>query len=158
DAATAYLVVDAHRLDDMRPYLWKTTDFGKSWKRLTANLPQDVYLHSVREDPKRRGLLYLGTERGVMISYDDGGSWQPLHLGLPPVAVHDLVVKDNDLVLGTMGRSLWIFDDLTAVREVTAQLREEDAHLFTPAPAVRWRVRSEWHAEDDIKEPGTADN
>jgi len=158
DAATAYLVADAHRLDDMRPYLWKSSDFGKSWKRLTANLPQDVYLHSVREDPKHRGLLYLGTERGVMLSYDDGGSWQPLNLGLPTVAVHDLVVKDNDLVLGTLGRSLWILDDLTAIREMSPKLRDEDVHLFTPAAAMRWRVRSEWHTDEDAKEPGTADN
>ncbi len=147
DAATAYLVVDAHRLDDMRPYLWKTSDYGRSWKRLTAGLPQDVYLHAVREDPKRRGLLYLGTERGVMLSPDDGATWQPLRLGLPTVAVHDLVVKDNDLVLATMGRSLWIFDDLTPIREMSPRVRDEDVHLFTPEPAVRWRVTNEWHGE-----------
>lgn len=158
DAGTAYLVVDAHRLDDMRPYLWKTSDYGKSWKRLTSGLPQDVYLHAVREDPKRRGLLYLGTERGVMASHDDGGSWEPLRLGLPTVAVHDLVVRDNDLVLATMGRSLWIFDDLTPVREMSREVREETVHLFTPQPATRWRVRSEWHVDDDAKEPGTAEN
>ena len=158
DAATAYLVVDAHRLDDMRPYLWKTGDYGKSWKRLTAGLPQDVYLHAVREDPKRRGMLYLGTERGVMVSPDDGASWQPLKLGLPTVAVHDLVVKDNDLVLATMGRSLWIFDDLTPIREMSPKVREEEVRLFSPQPATRWRVRSEWHVDEDVKEPGTADN
>src|SRR4029077_1366770 len=159
-AATGYLVVDAHRLDDTHPYLWKTTDYGKAWKRLSAGLPQDVYLHAVREDPKRRGLLYLGTERGVMVSPDDGASWQPLHLGLPTVAVHDLVVKDNDLVLATMGRSLWIFDDLTPIRETSPKLREEDVHLFTPQPAIRWRVRSEWHGADEegSREPGGAPN
>jgi len=160
DAATAYLVVDAHRLDDTHPYLWKTSDYGKAWKRLSAGLPQDVYLHAVREDPKRRGLLYLGTERGVMVSPDDGASWQPLHLALPTVAVHDLVVKDNDLVLATMGRSLWIFDDLTPIRETSPKLREEDVHLFTPQPAIRWRVRSEWHGADEegSREPGGAPN
>jgi photosystem II stability/assembly factor-like uncharacterized protein len=158
DPASAYLVVDAHRLDDMRPYLWKTSDYGKSWKRLSGGLPQDVYLHAVREDPKQRGLLFLGTEHGVMVSPDDGGSWQPLKLGLPTVAVHDLVVKDNDLVLATMGRSLWIFDDLTPIREMSPKVREEDAHLFTPQPATRWRARSEWHVDEDAKEPGTADN
>jgi hypothetical protein len=158
DAATAYLVVDAHRLDDMRPYLWKTSDYGKSWKRITKGLPEDVYLHAVREDPKHRGLLFLGTERGLMISPDDGASWQPLRLGLPTVAVHDLVVKDNDLVLATMGRSLWIFDDITPFREISPEVREEAVHLFTPQPATRWRVRSEWHTDEDAKEPGTADN
>ena len=157
DAAAAYLVVDAHRLDDDRPYLWKTSDYGRSWKRLTAGLPQDVYLHAVREDPKRRGLLYLGTERGMMLSPDDGATWQPLRLGLPTVAVHDLVVKDNDLVLATMGRSLWIFDDLTPIREMSARVRDEDAHLFTPEPAVRWRVVNEWHGEGGA-EPGAAQN
>jgi hypothetical protein len=157
DAASAYLVVDAHRLDDTRPYLWKTSDYGRSWKRLTAGLPQDVYLHAVREDPKRRGLLYLGTERGVMLSPDDGATWQPLHLGLPTVAVHDLVVKDNDLVLATMGRSLWVFDDLTPIREMSARVRDEDVHLFTPEPAVRWRVLNEWHGEAG-GEPGAAKN
>ena len=98
DANTAYVVVDAHRLDNMHPYLYKTTDLGKTWKRLDASLPADVYLHAVREDPKKRGQLYLGTERGVMFSTDDGQTWQPLQLNLPTVAVHDLVVKDDDLV------------------------------------------------------------
>jgi photosystem II stability/assembly factor-like uncharacterized protein len=158
DAATAYLVVDAHRLDDMRPYLWKTSDYGKSWKRLTKGLPEDVYLHAVREDPKQRGRLFLGTERGVMVSPDDGASWQPLRLGLPTVAVHDLVVKDNDLVLATMGRSLWIFDDITPIREMSPKVREEAVHLFTPQQATRWRVRSEWHTDEDAKEPGTFNN
>jgi photosystem II stability/assembly factor-like uncharacterized protein len=158
DAATAYLVVDAHRLDDKRPYLWKTSDYGKSWKRLTKGLPEDVYLHAVREDPKQRGRLFLGTERGVMVSPDDGASWQPLRLGLPTVAVHDLVVKDNDLVLATMGRSLWIFDDITPIREMSPKVREEAVHLFTPQQATRWRVRSEWHTDEDAKEPGTFNN
>ena len=93
-----------------------------------------------------------------MLSPDDGASWQPLKLGLPTVAVHDLVVKDNDLVLATMGRSLWIFDDLTPIRELSPKVRDEDVHLFTPQPATRWRARSEWHVDDDAKEPGTADN
>ncbi len=152
DAGTAYLTADAHRLDDMRPYLWKTTDYGRSWKRLTGGLAPDVYLHAVREDPKRRGLLYLGTERGVMYSLDDGASWQPLKLGLPTVAVHDLVVKDNDLVVGTMGRSLWIFDDLTPIREMSPRIREQDAYLFPPVATIRWR----WHEEP--KQLGTHEN
>ena len=83
DAATAYVVVDAHRLDDMRPYLYKTADYGVTWKRLDARLPQDIYLHAVREDPARRGQLYLGTERGVMFSTDDGATWRALRLNLP---------------------------------------------------------------------------
>jgi photosystem II stability/assembly factor-like uncharacterized protein len=141
DEATAYVVVDNHRMDDMRPYLFKTTDYGSSWKALTAKLPADVYLHVVREDPKKRGLLYLGTERGVCFSHDDGQSWQELKRNLPTVAVHDMVVKDNDLVLGTNGRSLWIFDDLTPVRELDAG-GDAAVHLFPAQPAVRWRYHS----------------
>jgi len=137
DAGTAYLVVENHRQDDMKPYLWRTTDFGQSWTSLAAKLPQDVYLHAVREDPKKKGQLYLGTERGVMFSLDNGQTWRSLKLNLPTVAVHDLAVKDNDLVVGTHGRSIWIFDDLTPVREWTG--RTEPAHLFAPQEAIAWR-------------------
>lgn len=140
DPATAYVVVDAHRLDDMRPYLYKTSDYGRSWSRLDGGLPADVYLHAVREDPKKRGQLYLGTERGVMVSPDDGRSWYPLKLNLPTVAVHDLVVKDNDLVVGTHGRSLWIFDDLTPVRMWADSIAGREAYLFPPVETVAWRL------------------
>lgn len=138
DAGTAFVVVDAHRLDDMRPYLFVTTDYGATWTRRDVGLPRDVYLHAVREDPKKKGLLYLGTERGVMFSRDAGATWQPLQLNLPTVAVHDLVVKDNDLVLGTHGRSIWILDDLTAVREGTSALFEKPVVVFEPPQAIRW--------------------
>jgi photosystem II stability/assembly factor-like uncharacterized protein len=138
DAGTAYVVVDAHRLDNMRPYLFKTTDLGRSWTRLDGKLPQSVYLHVVREDPSRKGQLYLGTERGVMFSTDDGATWRDLRLNLPTVAVHDLVVKGDDLVVGTHGRSLWILDDLEPVREWNAAERT-DVHLFPVADAIRWR-------------------
>ncbi len=146
DTGAAYVVVDAHRLDDMRPYLWKTTDYGRTWKSLAAGLPAGIYLHALREDPARRGLLYAGTERGVVFSTDDGATWQPLRLGLPTVAVHDLRVKGNDLVLGTHGRSIWIFDDLTPIRDLTRALRGRDVHLFAPQPTVAWR----WHSNDVV--------
>jgi photosystem II stability/assembly factor-like uncharacterized protein len=152
DAASAYLVVDAHRLDDMRPYLWKTSDYGRTWKSLTARLPSDVYLHAVREDPARRGQLYLGTERGVMLSHDDGATWQRLDLGLPRVAVHDLVVKGDDLVLGTHGRSLWILDDLTPWRQMRPEILDKHAHVFDVRPAVRRRLGAAHRS------PGTFDN
>jgi photosystem II stability/assembly factor-like uncharacterized protein len=139
DAATAYFVVDAHRLDDTRPYLYKTSDFGETWKRLDAKLPPDVYLHAVREDPTRKGLLYVGTERGVMMSPDDGASWQPLQLNLPTVAVHDLVVKGDSLVLATHGRSFWILDDLVAVRNLTPQVAASDLLLFPIPDTIEWR-------------------
>jgi photosystem II stability/assembly factor-like uncharacterized protein len=139
DAATAYVIVDAHRLDDLRPYLYKTADFGRSWKRLDAGLPPDVYLHAVREDPQRRGQLYVGTERGVVYSADDGATWRSLQLNLPTVPVHDLVVKDQSLVLGTHGRSIWILDALVPVRELSAQVAQQDVHVFAAPDAIRWR-------------------
>ena len=139
DAATAYVAVDAHRLDNMRPYLYKTADYGKTWTRLDGSLAQDVYLHAVREDPAKRGQLYLGTERGVMFSPDDGKSWRPLKLNMPTVAVHDLVVKGDDLVVATHGRSIWILDDLQPVRDMSSQIESSPVHLFPVADAVRWR-------------------
>lgn len=139
DAHTAYVVVDAHRLDDMRPYLYRTTDLGKTWTRLTDDLPGDVYLHAVREDPKRKGLLYAGTERGVAFSTDDGAHWRQLKLNLPTVAVHDLTVKGDDLVLGTSGRSIWIFDDLTPVRALAEGGFGKGVAFLPVQPAYRYR-------------------
>ena len=151
DAGTAYLVVDAHRLDDMRPYVWKTADRGRTWKRLDGGLPRDVYLHAVREDPVRRGMLYLGTERGVAVSFDDGATWKALKMNLPTVAVHDLQVKDGNLVVGTHGRSIWILDDLAVVRQLGAAWASKDVHLF-PSEAVRWSLSDDpgdrWSGEN----------
>jgi photosystem II stability/assembly factor-like uncharacterized protein len=150
DAGTAYLVADAHRLDDYRPYVWKTTDFGMSWARIIEGLSPEVYCHVVREDPKRKGLLYLGTEKGVAFSQDFGATWKPLLLNLPTVAVHDLVVKGNDLVIGTTGRSLWILDDLTPIRDWSEALRDKAQHLFAIQPAVRWRYYSQVSAHQEL--------
>ena len=146
DAATAYVVADAHRLDDETPYLWKTTDYGKSWKRLGQDLDPEIYLHVVREDRARRGPLFLGTERGVLVSRDDGNSWQSLRLNMPTVAIADLTVTDDDLVVGTLGRSIWILDDLDAVREISDEIRSQPAQLFTPVTAIRRHVVSQWNA------------
>jgi photosystem II stability/assembly factor-like uncharacterized protein len=142
DAGTAYLVVRNHRLDDYRPHAWKTTDFGKTWAKITDGLNPAVHCHAVREDGTKKGLLYLGTERGVMFSPDASKTWQPLQLNLPTVPVHDLVVKGDDLVVGTHGRSIWILDDLTPVREMSAAIKEKPAHLFPVRPAVKWYVGS----------------
>jgi hypothetical protein len=142
DAATAYLVVDNHRMDDARPHLWKTADYGKTWKSLSVGLAKDVYLHAVREDPRKKGLLFAGTERGVAYSPDDGSTWKELKTNLPTVAVHDLVVKDDDLVVGTHGRSIWILGDLTPLREWSKEVEAKAAHLFTARPALRWRLES----------------
>jgi photosystem II stability/assembly factor-like uncharacterized protein len=141
DPATAYVTVDAHRLDDQRPYLYKTSDFGQTWKSLAATLPQDDYLHAVREDPARQGMLYLGTEHGVTYSVDDGVTWRQLKLNLPTVAVHDLRVKNNDLVLGTHGRSVWIFDDLTPLRAMAPQIAAAEVFLFPVQPSVAFHYR-----------------
>jgi photosystem II stability/assembly factor-like uncharacterized protein len=147
DAAAAYLVVDDHRQDDMKPYLWKTTDYGKSWTSLAGGLPQGIFLHALREDPKRRGLLYLGTERGIAYSPDDGNQWIQLKLNFPTVSVHDLIVKNDDLVIATHGRSVWIFDDLTPIRNWSPEIAESAGHLFPTEPATRWRYGTPFHGK-----------
>ncbi|MFL5241026.1 MAG: WD40/YVTN/BNR-like repeat-containing protein [Gemmataceae bacterium] len=153
DAAAAYVVVDAHRNDDTRPYLFKTEDGGKTWKALASKLAQDTYLHAVREDPKRKGLLYAGTERGVVFSPDDGVSWKELKLNLPAVPVHDLQVKGNDLVVGTHGRSVWIFDDLTPIREFDPKIATADLHLFAVQPATRFRLHGSYAGKGSGENP-----
>jgi photosystem II stability/assembly factor-like uncharacterized protein len=140
DAATAYVVIDNHRLGDNRPYLYRTSDYGKTWRPLHSKLAVDEYLHVVREDPAKRGQLYVGSERGVMFSTDDGTTWRPLKLNLPTVAVHDLAIKNDDLVVGTHGRSIYILDDLTPVREVSPTVLAADVHLFGAPDAIRWRT------------------
>jgi photosystem II stability/assembly factor-like uncharacterized protein len=143
DAGTAWLVVDAHRLDDPRPYLWRTSDLGRTWKRLDGGLPRDVYLHSVREDPAGRGLLYLATEQGVAFSRDEGATWHALKLNLPTVSVQDVVVKDDRLVLATNGRSMWIFDDLTVLRHpVPSPAPASGLYLYPVPDAMRWEIRT----------------
>jgi hypothetical protein len=139
DAGTAYVVVDAHKLNDGRPYLFKTNDFGKAWKKLSDKLPRDAYLHVVRADPQQPDLLYLGGERGLFLSWDDGANWQPFKLNLPTVTVTDLIVKHNDLVVGTNGRSIWILDDLTPLRQWQPSIQDKDVFLFPVQPAVRYR-------------------
>jgi photosystem II stability/assembly factor-like uncharacterized protein len=143
DAATAYVVVDAHKLDDRRPYLYKTTDLGKNWEHLTggggaAALPADCSLRVIRTDPRRKGLLYLGSDRGLFASWNEGASWEPLKLNLPTVTVTDLVVKNDDLVVGTNGRSIWIFDDLTPIRQMGPTAPDKDLVLFKPRATVRY--------------------
>jgi len=152
DAGTAYVVVEAHRLDNMKPYLFKTADFGATWKRLDASLPQDIYLHAVREDPVRKDVLYVGTERGVIYSKDGGKSWRTLKLNMPTVAVHDLAVKENSLVVGTIGRSIYVFDHLNVLREISPEMTSKAGHLFQSPDAIRWRYdyvpREKWAGEN----------
>ena len=135
DAAVAYIAVDRHRLDDIAPYAWRTTDTGKSWVSIAAGLPASAVVHVVREDPVRRGLLYAGTELGVFVSFDDGAHWSPLQRGLPVTPIHDLTVHGNDLVAATHGRGFWILDDLTPLRQ--AQATADELVLYSPANALR---------------------
>ncbi|HEX9414381.1 MAG TPA: hypothetical protein VF916_12825, partial [Ktedonobacterales bacterium] len=138
DPAVAYLAAHRYKLDDFQPYLYKTDDYGKHWTPIAAGLPGAVFARVIREDPARRGLLYCGTETGIHVSFDDGLRWQPLQLNLPVVPVHDLVIKDSDLVVATHGRSFWVLDDLTPVRQMSEAVRAAAAHLFAIRPAVRF--------------------
>jgi photosystem II stability/assembly factor-like uncharacterized protein len=151
---SAYVVVDAHRVDDMRPHLWRTDDFGSTWKRITKGLDDGAPLHVVREDPERRGLLYVGSERGVSVSWDRGETWTPLGLGLPKaLPVHSLVVAQGDLVIGTMGRSIWILDDLTPIRTFSPEIEKRPLHVFAARPAVRWHHRSRMTNDGSFDNP-----
>ena len=135
DPATAYVAADRHRLDDPRPYAFVTHDLGASWRTISDRMPQGAYVHAVRADPVRRGLLYAATERGVLASFDGGEGWRPLQLNLPTVPVHDLTVHGDALALATHGRAFWVLDDLTPVRQWSDAIAGEKAHLFAPAPA-----------------------
>jgi photosystem II stability/assembly factor-like uncharacterized protein len=137
DAGTAYVAVDRHKLDDLAPYVLMTGDGGRTWKRIDAGLPPGSFVHAVREDSVKRGLLYAGTETGVFVSFDDGGHWQSLQLNLPRSPVHDLVVKGDDLVVATHGRSFWILDDVTPLRQIAAATAASTAYLYKPETAYR---------------------
>jgi len=141
DQATAYIAVDRHELDDFNPYIYKTDNYGKSWKKITNGLPNNTFVRVVREDQKRKGLLYAGTETGVFVSFDDGLNWQSLQLNLPVVPIHDLVFKRDDLVVATHGRSFWILDDLTPLHQITDEVARLEMFLFKPRDAFRMRGR-----------------
>jgi len=153
DGNTAYVAVDRHKLDDLKPYVFKTSDLGKKWSAITNGIPDGSYVHAVREDPKCRGLLYAGTETGVFVSFDDGAHWQPLQLNLPTSPIHDLVVKDDDLVVATHGRSFWVLDNLTPLRQVNTQSTQADVILYQPQTALRLH-----YPEDFDKRQPVGDN
>jgi photosystem II stability/assembly factor-like uncharacterized protein len=148
DAGTAYAAVDRHRLDDIGPHIYRTHDFGKSWTPRNSGIPQGAYVRAVREDPAKKGLLFAGTELGVYFSINDGDSWQPLQLNLPISPVHDLVIKDNDLVVATHGRAFWILDDISPLRQLTDEVKSEPAHLFKPSTAMR--IRATTHGDTPL--------
>src|SRR5207248_8044483 len=138
DGDSAYASVSRFRIDDLRPYIYRTHDGGKTWQFIVTNLP-DSPVDTVREDPVRKGLLFAGTETGVWVSFDDGDHWQSLQLNLPHTSMRDVVIHGNDLIVATHGRSFWILDDITPLRQVTADVIQRNAVLFNPAEAVRVR-------------------
>ncbi|MFL6537922.1 MAG: WD40/YVTN/BNR-like repeat-containing protein, partial [Chthoniobacterales bacterium] len=150
DANAAYVAVDRHKLDDIKPYIYKTADLGKTWTSIVTGLPEGAVVHAVREDPRKRGLLYAGTELGAFVSFDDGGHWQPLQLNLPASPIHDLVVKDDDLVAATHGRSFWVLDNLTPLRQVNAQLAGGDATLYQPQVALNLNYPTEFDKRQPV--------
>jgi photosystem II stability/assembly factor-like uncharacterized protein len=139
DAETAYAAIDRHRLDDFRPYIYRTHDGGEHWQLAVSGIPEDSFVNVVREDPARRGLLYAGTEKGVYVSFDDGDHWQSLQLGLPVTSVRDIDVHGVDVVIATHGRGFWILDDVSPLRQLDDLAGDPRAWLFRPAPAVRFR-------------------
>jgi len=142
DRDTVYAAIDRHRLDDLRPHIERTHDGGKTWKEIVNGIPEGGFVNAVREDPVRQGLLYAGTETGVFVSFNDGDEWQPLQLNLPDCSVRDLVIHDDDLVIATHGRSFWILDDVTPLRQLSAQVANAEAVLFRPETAYRVRPSS----------------
>ena len=136
---TAYIAATCYKLDDRAPYLFRTDDYGETWTSITGGLPEETITRVIREDPHRQGLLYLGTETGLYISFDNGTSWQPFQANLPVAPVHDLMIKGTDLIAATHGRAFWILDDLSPLHQMQAG-QESATALFQPRDAVRFRV------------------
>src|SRR5258708_11618730 len=138
DPATAYLAATRYKLDDFQPYLYKTNDYGKTCTKITQGIAENAFTRVIREDPTRRGLLYAGTETGILVSFDDGEHWQSLKCNLPIVPIHDLAVKDTDLIAATHGRAFWILDDITPLRQAGEDVQNSPSYLFTPRPTIRF--------------------
>jgi photosystem II stability/assembly factor-like uncharacterized protein len=138
DPGTAYIAANRYQQDDFKPYLWKTTDFGKSWTAIVAGIPTGAYTRTIRADSVRRGLLYAGTETGIYVSFDDGAKWETLQLNLPRVSVRDIAVHGNDLIVATHGRAFWAIDDISLLRQLGDSVTTRAVHLFAVQPAVRW--------------------
>ncbi|MBV8553035.1 MAG: glycoside hydrolase [Acidobacteriaceae bacterium] len=149
DNSTAYAAINRFRLDDLRPHIYRTRDGGHTWQQIVNGLPDRAVVNAVREDPVRKGLLYAGTEVGVFVSFDDGDHWQPLQFNLPVTSVRDLVIHGDDLVVGTHGRSFWILDDVTPLRQANDEVMAAGTHLFAPETAIRWR----WNRGTDTPLP-----
>lgn len=142
DARTGYAAVNTLRIDDVRPHVFRTRDGGATWTEIVTGIPAGTVVNAVREDPRQRGLLFAGTEQEVFVSFDDGDHWQSLRVNMPATSIRDLVIKDDDLVVGTHGRSFWILDDITPLREIAAGALEKQTALFAPQAAWRWRFNT----------------
>jgi photosystem II stability/assembly factor-like uncharacterized protein len=149
DPAAAYIAAARYKLDDYKPYLYVTKDYGKSWKKIITGIPDNDFTRVIREDPNQKGLVYAGTETGVYFSVDEGNTWQSLRLNLPVTPIHDMVIHDNDLILATHGRSFWILDDLTLLYQVLQMKPEESVYLFKPGKTVRFLSES-WSEEKPV--------
>ncbi len=139
DKNTAYAAVDRHRLEDIKPYIYRTRDGGKTWQMTANGIPEGAYVNAVREDLERKGLLFAGTELGIYVSFNDGDNWQPLQFNLPVASVRDIAVRHDDLVIATHGRSFWVLDDMEPLREAGAKISSQNAFLFQPEVAYRVR-------------------
>src|SRR3989454_603600 len=149
DSAVAYAAINRFRLDDLKPHIYRTRDGGKAWQEIVHGLPDNAPVNVVREDPIRKGLLFAGTERSAFVSFDDGDHWQRLQLNLPHTSMRDLAIHGDDLIVGTHGRSFWILDDITPLRQLTAEVARANVHLFQPATAYRFR----WNRNTDTPLP-----
>ena len=156
DPEAAFVAIDRHRLDDLRPYVLRTRDGGKTWTSIARGIPDGSYVNVVREDPERRGLLYAGTETGVFVSFDEGEHWQSLQANMPNCSVRDLSVRHGDLVAATHGRSFWVLDDLTPLRQLDARVAAAPVWLFEPRTAIRLNPAPFQGTPDPKDEPGAA--
>jgi photosystem II stability/assembly factor-like uncharacterized protein len=149
DAGTAYAAINSFRLDDLRAHIYRTRDFGKSWTEITNGIPAGGASNAVREDPERKGLLFAGTEGSVFVSFNDGDNWQPLQINLPHTSMRDLTIHGDDLIVGTHGRSFWILDDITPLRQLSADIAKGPVTLYQPQEAIRFR----WNRNTDTPLP-----
>lgn len=149
DAGTVYAAINTFRLDDLRPHIYRSRDFGATWQEIVTGLPTNAPSNVVREDPLHKGLLFAGTETSVYVSFNDGDSWQPLQLNLPHTSMRDLTIHGDDLIVGTHGRSFWILDDITPLRQLSDEVSKSSVHFFVPQEALRWR----WDRNPDTPLP-----
>jgi photosystem II stability/assembly factor-like uncharacterized protein len=149
DAGTAYAAINAFRLDDLKPHIYRTRDYGASWQEISMGLADSAPVNVVREDPLRKGLLFAGSETSVYVSFNDGDTWQPLQLNLPHTSMRDLTIHGDDLIVATHGRSFWILDDITPLRQLSDEIANSPAYLFSPQQALRFR----WNRNPDTPLP-----